>query len=71
MNFESKKWNSDETKSNEIDLTPFIAVIDKGFDLEKIAKEQNYQLTSDEEMEAIIANIKIEEPLEDLLKMLD
>ena len=43
----------------------------KRFDLEQIAKEQNYKPTSTEEMEIIIADIKIEEPLEDLLKMLD
>lgn len=66
MSFETKKL-----KSKIIDLTPFVMTIEKDFDLEKIAKAQNYKSTSDEEMEAIIANIQIEEPLEDLLKMLD
>lgn len=71
--FINKLFNvsSKKEKQEAVDLTPFIATIDKEFDLEKIAKEQNYKSTSDEEMEAIIANIQIEEPLEDLLKMLD
>jgi hypothetical protein len=72
-NFISKFFNisTKEGIAEAVDLTPFIATIDTEFDLEKIAKEQNYQGTSDEKMEAIIAEINIEESLEELLEMLD
>jgi F0F1-type ATP synthase gamma subunit len=72
-NFIGRFFNvSDKAEASEtVDLTPFIATIDTEFDLEKITKAQNYQQTSDEEMEAIIAKINIEEPLEELLEMLD
>mgnify|MGYP006118499659 CR=1 FL=1 len=72
-NFIGRFFNASEKTETEetVDLTPFIATVDTEFDLEKIAKEQNYQGTSDEEMEAIIAEINIEEPLEELLEMLD
>jgi hypothetical protein len=71
--FVSKFFNikSKAVETEGVDLTPFVMTIEKDFDLDKIAKAQNYKSTSDEEMEAIIANIQIEEPLEDLLKMLD
>lgn len=58
------------TKQETVDLTPFITTIEKDFDLEKIKTEQGYEETSDDEMEAIIAGIQIDEPLEELLKML-
>jgi F0F1-type ATP synthase gamma subunit len=72
-NFIGRFFNvSDKAEASEtVDLTPFIATIDTEFDLEKITKAQNYQPTSDEEMEAIIAKINIEESLEELLEMLD
>jgi hypothetical protein len=69
-NFIGRFFNVSD-KAETVDLTPFIATIDKEFYLEKITKVQNYQPTSDEEMEAIIAKINIEEPLEELLEMLD
>ncbi|MFK7947396.1 MAG: hypothetical protein AB8G11_07400 [Saprospiraceae bacterium] len=72
-NFIGKFFNisSQEETQEEVDLTPFMATIDKEFDLEKIAKEQNYQGTDLEEINALIKEADVQESLEELLEMLD
>lgn len=55
----------------EIDLTPFIAPIDKEFDLEKIKAAQNYQGTDLEEINALIKEADVQESLDELLEILD
>ena len=72
-NFIGRFFNvSDKAEASEtVDLTPFIATIDTEFDLEKIKVEQNYQGTDLEEINDLIKEADVEEPLEEPLEMLD
>lgn len=60
--------NGDEAL-NEL-VEKYKTTIEPDFDFEKIIKEQNYKGLDSKKMDKLIEEIDIEEPLEDLLKML-
>jgi len=51
-------------------IIKYSTVIEQDFDLEKIKKEQNYQGIDAEKMYRLIKEADIQEPIEDLLKMI-
>jgi len=56
--------------SKESILNKYRSVIETDFDLEKIKREQNYQGIDSQKMERLIEKADIQEPIEDLLKMI-
>jgi len=51
-------------------LDKYRSVIEADFDLDKIKKEQNYQGIDSKKMDRLIEEADIQEPIEDLLKMI-
>jgi len=61
---------SENTSLVEDPIIKYSTVIEQEFDLEKIKKEQNYQGIDAEKMYRLIKEADIQEPIEDLLKMI-
>jgi len=59
---------NDIVKDNILDK--YRSVIEADFDLEKIKKEQDYRGIDSQKMERLIKEADIQEPIEDLLKMI-
>jgi len=51
-------------------ISKYSTAIEQEFDLEKIKKEQNYQGINAEKMYLLIEEADIQEPIEELLKMI-
>jgi len=51
-------------------ITKYSTVIEQEFDFEKIKKEQNYTGIDPDEMDRLVKEADIQEPIEDLLKMI-
>ena len=56
--------------SNQTILAKMSSPIQKEFNLEKIKEEQHFQPTNKDELDRLIKEADIQEPIEDLLKML-
>lgn len=64
------KTTKEKYKEEDIeDLLPYTIKLNQTFDIEQLAKEQNYGIDP-EKMDRLIEEMNIQEPLEDLLKMI-
>jgi len=61
---------SENTSLVEDPITKYSTVIEQEFDLEKIKKEQNYTGIDAKKMYRLIEEADIQEPIEELLKMI-
>jgi len=65
-----KEEVSEDISLVEDPITKYSTVIEQEFDLEKIKKEQNYTGIDAKKMYRLIEEADIQEPIEDLLKMI-
>lgn len=65
-----KEHVSENTSLVEDPIVKYSTVIEQEFDLEKIKKEQNYTGIDAKKMYRLIEEADIQEPIEDLLKMI-